>query len=80
MNTNTTFKEDLIAAGIPESAHMTLDLWSRAACKQAPQRGLSDEEVIAFLPGDVDNNGVILTPEQAAVVWKSAKRNICAQP
>lgn len=75
---NSSFEEDLTRAGIPESAHMTLEMWSKAVCKQAPQRGLTDEQVVAFLPGDVAHNNVMLTPEQAWVVWESAKRNICA--
>lgn len=74
---NTTFAEDLARAGISESAGMTLQMWAGMACQMAPKMNFSDADVIAKLPGDVDGNGIILTPDQAAAVWDSAKRNVC---
>ncbi len=74
---NGTFAEDLAAAGIPTSAGMTLEMWTGVSFQLATKMGKSDAEVIALLPGDVRGNGIILSPDQAAAVWDSAKRNIC---
>jgi hypothetical protein len=77
---STAFDTDLTAAGIPKGAHLTLESWAMSACQLLRNMGMSDNEVLANLPGDVAPNGVSLTPEQATKVWASAKVNVCGLP
>lgn len=74
------FDQDLTTAGIPQSAHLTLESWAMSACQTLPKMGMSDREIIANLPGDVAPNNVTLTTEQAEKVWASAKVNVCGLP
>lgn len=70
------FNRDLTAAEIPANGHLTLQMWADAVCQMAARFNLSDAYVLRYLPGDVASH-VTLTPQQAAIVWASAKRNIC---
>lgn len=70
------FRVDLSGTGIPPSAYPTLEMWANTACGLQPQLGLSDAEVVKRLPSDVDDK-VMLSPQQAQMVWWSAKLNLC---
>lgn len=70
------FRTDLSGTGIPPESYLTLEMWANTACDLQPQLGLSDAEVVRRLPGDVADK-VTLSPQQAQMVWWSAKLNLC---
>lgn len=70
------FVTEVLRAGVPAEHVMTFQFWAPAACQLANRMHVSDAEAITYMQTDVDDV-VMITPEQAALIWDSAKRNIC---
>lgn len=70
------FVTEVLRAGVPAEHVMTFQFWAPTACQMAKRMHVSDAEAITYMQTDVDDV-VMITPEQAALIWDSAKRNIC---
>lgn len=73
---SASFQESLTAIGLTTGEQITITMWAESACGAAKEMGLSDDEVVALLPGDVASD-VTLSPEQAAQVWAAAQQHVC---
>ena len=73
---DTSFQDELTKIGLTAGEQITITMWAESACSMAPAMGLSDAQVVEFLPSDVESN-VSLTPDQAAAIWAAAKRHVC---